>query len=478
MAEQKDMDRRQFLKVLGGAGIATAAVASGCAGPNDSAAEGFQEGEVPTDQMTYRKNTHGLDASILGYGMMRLPSTNGGPAKEETDEIDQELVNKEVDYAIAHGLTYFDTAPVYCKGRSEHVVGIALSRHKRSEYTIATKMSNMRNNSSRESSIEMYRNSLKELQVDCLDYYLLHSIGGSKGEPGSPDYKDPMALFNMRFIDNGILDFLMAEREAGRIKNLGFSFHGSQEVFDHALSMHDRVHWDFVQIQMNYVDWKHADEISDHNVKAEYLYNELYKRQIPVVIMEPLLGGRLADMPEHIVQELKSREPQRSIASWAFRFCGTHPGVMTVLSGMTYMEHLQDNIRSFAPLKPLNDEELAMLERMAVEYVSYPLVPCTGCEYCMPCPYGLDIPSIFRHYNKCVNEGSVVRDTNGEVDSEYRKARRAFLVGYDRSVPKLRQADHCIGCGKCMEHCPQGIQIPIEMRRINNYAEDLKKSKL
>lgn len=470
------MNRRQFLKVLGGAGLATAAVAAGCSSPNEVESEGFQQGEVPTDKMTYRKNTHGEDASILGYGMMRLPSTNGGPAKEETDEIDQAMVNMQVDYAIEHGLTYFDTAPVYCKGRSEHAVGIALSRHNRSEYTIATKMSNMRNNSSRESSIEMYRNSLKELQVDYIDYYLLHSIGGSKGEEGTPDYVAPMDLFNMRFIDNGILDFLMKERSAGRIKNLGFSFHGSREVFDHALSMHDQVHWDFVQIQMNYIDWKHAPEVNDRNVEAEYLYNELASRNIPVVIMEPLLGGRLAELPEHMVAELKQREPQQSVASWAFRFCGTHPGVMTVLSGMTYMEHLQDNIRSMAPLKPLTDEELEMLERMAVEYLNYPLVPCTGCEYCMPCPYGLDIPAIFRHYNKCVNEGDVVDGSKTEIDAEYREARRKFLVGYDRSVPKLRQADHCIGCGRCMEHCPQGIAIPREMTRINDYAESLKKS--
>ena len=165
--------------------------------------------------------------------------------------------------------------------------------------------------------------------------------------------------------------------------------------------MHDRgeVHWDFVQIQLNYVDWKHA---SGSNFKAEYLYDELAKRKIPAVIMEPLLGGRLSNVPDHIVARLKQREPERSVASWAFRYAGSPQDVLTVLSGMTYMEHLQDNIRTYSPLVPLTEEETQYLYDTADLMMEYPTIPCNDCKYCMPCPYGIDIPAILIHYNKCV----------------------------------------------------------------------------
>ena len=264
----------------------------------------------------------------------------------------------------------------------------------------------------------------------------------------------------------------MKEREAGRIRNLGFSYHGDVKVFDYLLSLHDEIHWDFVQIQLNYVDYRHA---SGMNFNAEYLYGELEKRGIPAVIMEPLLGGRLASLTDHLNGKLKQQEPEESIASWAFRFSGTFPGVLTVLSGMTYMEHLQDNLHTYSPLKPLTDAELDMLEETAVEMTNYPSVPCTACEYCMPCPYGIDIPRIFAHYNKCINEGNVPVSRQSE---DYRRARKAFLVGYDRSVPRLRQASHCIGCNQCAPHCPQTIDIPAQMQRIDSYVEKLKQNTL
>ena len=308
----------------------------------------------------------------------------------------------------------------------------------------------------------MYRNSFEKLRTDYFDYYLLHNIGGETGLP----------FLMQRFFDSGLLDFLLEEREAGRIRNLGFSYHGDVKVFDYMLSLHDEVHWDFVQIQLNYVDYRHA---SGMNFNAEYLYDELAKRGIPAVIMEPLLGGRLASLSDHLNSRLKQREPENSIASWAFRFAGSFPGVLTVLSGMTYIEHLQDNLRTYAPLKPLNDSELALLEDTAVEMISYPSVPCTACEYCMPCPYGINIPAIFSHYNKCVNEGNIPSSSQSEG---YREARRAFLVGYDRSVPKLRQASHCIGCNQCAPHCPQSIRIPDELHRIDEYVEKLKQETL
>lgn len=449
-----DISRREFLRRVGlGAAAVTAASIPGCSpSTKDKGPQGSETAEIPTDSMTTRHNpTTGDDVSLLGYGCMRWPTIEGDP----DDKLDQEEINRLVDKAIAHGVNYFDTSPAYCKGRSEEATGIALSRHPRDSYYIATKLSNFSPSTwSREAGEQMYRNSLKNLRTDHIDYMLLHAVG-----MGGLDN------LRSRYIDNGMLDFLLAEREAGRIRNLGFSYHGDIEVFDHLLAENDRYRWDFVQIQLNYVDWHHAN--------AEYLYGELSKRGIPAVIMEPLLGGRLANVPDHIVARLKQREPQRSVASWAFRFAGTHPGVLTVLSGMTYMDHLEDNLRSFCPLQPLDDEEMQFLYDTADLMTKFPTIPCNDCKYCMPCPYGIDIPSILLHYNRCVNEGNVPA---GMQDENYAQARRAFLVGYDRAVPGLRQASHCIGCGQCAPHCPQQINIPHELHRIDQYVETLKQA--
>lgn len=468
MSEIKDINRREFIRRLGIGAAATATALTGCDTKNNPAAsDRVAQSEVPTDKMSYRVNPKtGEKVSLLGYGCMRWPMTSAEDGGGEI--IDQDAVNSLIDYAIAHGVNYFDTAPPYCRGLSEKATGIALKRHPRDSYYIATKMSNHRlvgqGLSPKElfdASVRMYRNSFSDLQTDYIDYYLLHIVGMGEGLP----------TLKERFIDNNLLDFLLKEREEGRIRNLGFSYHGDVRAFDYLLSRHDELHWDFVQIQMNYVDYRHA---SGRNFNAEYLYEELDKRNIPVVVMEPLLGGRLAGLSDHLNARLKQRRPEESVASWAFRFAASFPRVLTVLSGMTYMEHLQDNIRTFAPLEPCSDEELALLEDTAQVMLKYPTVPCTACQYCMPCPYGLDIPGIFAHYNKCINEGNI---SSSSQDENYRKARRAFLIGYDRSVPRLRQANHCIGCGQCAHHCPQSIDIPSQMHRIDHYVEQLKQGR-
>mgnify|MGYP000159851085 CR=1 FL=1 len=462
---KKPISRRDFLKTAGLAGVAASGLAA-CVGKG--AKRGSEEApDAVSGPMTLRTNPHtGDKVSLLGFGMMRLPSVGGRSAREGNEEIDQETVNELVDYALAHGVNYFDTSPAYCRGGSERATGIALSRHPRNKYFVATKLSNFDPSTwTREASVAMYRNSLKELRVDYIDYLLLHGVGMGDG----------LKEFNARYMDNGVLDFLLEERKAGRIRNLGFSYHGDVAVFDFLLSQHSRYKWDFVQIQLNYLDWKYAKEINPVNTNAEYLYGELSKRHIPAVIMEPLLGGRLSNVPDRIVARLKQREPEQSVASWAFRFAGSFPGVLTVLSGMTRMEHLQDNLRTYSPLKPLSQEEFAFLQQTATEMMRFDTIPCNDCKYCMPCPYGLDIPAILLHYNKCLNEGNVV---SSRQDPRYREARRAYLVGYDRSVPRLRQASHCIGCGRCVPHCPQSIQIPKEMHRIDRYVEQLKQNKL
>ena len=453
-----EMGRRSFLKKLG---VATAVVSgasslSSCSSDNKQAASGTQS-KAGQGEMTYRVHpTNGDKVSILGYGCMRWPMKKNDQGK---DIVDQEKVNELIDYALAHGVNYIDTAPVYLQGQSEAATGIALKRHPRDKFFIATKMSNF-GTTDFDECVKIYKNSLEKLQVDYIDYYLLHSIGGGKG----------IETFNERFINNGLLDFLLKEREAGRIRNLGWSFHGDVKVFDHVLAMD--VKWDFVQIQLNYVDWRHA---SRGNVNAEYLQAELDKKGVPSVIMEPLLGGRLSKMADHLVARLKQRRPEDSVASWAFRFAGHHKGVLTVLSGMTYKEHLEDNLRTYSPLEPLTDDELAFLEDTAVLYKNYPIVDCNDCKYCMPCPYGIDIPGILLHYNKCVNEGNVPKNSQ---DPNYRAARRAYLVSYDRTVEKLRQADHCTSCGQCNEHCPQRINIPREIERIDKFIEQLKQETL
>ena len=472
----KEISRRQFIKIFGGATVASSAVLTACKGNNGQSATNGQE--PPKDKMTYRVNPNTNEkVSLLGYGMMRLPVVGGGAGRENPDaDIDQEMVNKQVDYAIEHGVNYFDTSPAYCQGRSEKATGIALHRHPRDKYFVATKLSNFSPETwSKKASIEMFENSLKELQVEWIDYLLLHAIGGDSRDMDSEE------TFNARFMDNGVLDWLVEQKKKGRIHNLGFSYHGDVEIFDMLLRWHDegKYHWDFAQIELNYLDWDWADEINDRNTDASYLYAELEKRDIPAVIMEPLLGGRLANVPDPIVRKMKKQRPEDTVASWAFRYAGTPKGVLTVLSGMTYMEHLRENIGTYAPLEPITKEENDFLMEIAEDIYNLKTIPCNECNYCMPCPYGINIPAIFVHYNKCLKEGNLPDTEKEEKDTEekkeYRRQRRAFLIGYDRSVPRLRQASHCIQCGQCSPHCPQRIDIPREMRRIDEYVETLKR---
>ena len=453
--KKNNIDRRDFFKTAGSAALVMGGLGAvaGCKKGGDSSAALGMTGKTEPGEMTYRTNRgNGDKVSILGYGCMRWPMIKDENGR---DVIDQEAVNRLVDYAMEHGVNYYDSSPVYLQGQSEQATGIALSRYPRESYFVATKLSNF-SNWTRENSIEMYQKSKENFQTDYIDYYLLHSIADGNG-------------FRQRFVDNGMMDYLMEERKAGRIRNLGFSFHGTPEGFDELMAYHEKYHWDFVQIQLNYLDWTHA---TGRNADAKYLQEELDKRGIQSVIMEPLLGGRLSKVPQHVADRLKERNPQGSVASWAFRFAGTHPGVLCVLSGMTYMEHLQDNVGTYSPLVLLSEDELAFLEETAELIQKYPTVPCNDCKYCMPCPYGIDIPAILLHYNKCVNEGEIAKSIE---DENYKKARRAYLVSYDRAIPKLRQAARCIGCNQCMSHCPQNINIPRELQRIDRYVDSLKK---
>ena len=452
--EQSQFNRRSFFKTLT-AGTLTA--------PLFACSEEEKKQKVERGEMTKRQTPSSKDnVSLLGFGCMRFPSKDGKSSRAGS-EIDQEATNKLIDHAIANGVNFFDVAPTYSKGFAEVALGKALKRHPRNKFFVSTKLSNFSKASwTKEGALQIYKNSFKKLQVDYIDYYILHSVGGGDG----------LGLLNKRFFDNGVLDYLLEERKAGKIRHLGFSYHGDVKVFDYLLSQHDKYKWDFVLIQMNYLDWKNAKKINRINTNAEYLYKELEKRNIPVLVMEPLLGGRLVSIPSPLIPPLKQREPNMSIASWAFRFIGSHKNVLCILSGMTKMEHLEDNLNTFSPMKALNKEEFELLEKTAEGILSYGNVPCNDCKYCMPCPYGLDIPAILLHYNKCKNEERVPESIK---DENYAKERRAYLIGYDRSVPKLRQASQCTGCNECQPHCPQRIDIAKELRKIDRYVQDLKR---
>lgn len=442
----KEISRRDFLKTAGAGAVALGAAAA-CKPSAQKASSNVQVSEG----MPLRTNPNSGDkVSILGYGCMRWQMTQGPDGRQV---VDQASVNQLVDRALEAGVNYFDTSPVYLQGQSEQAAGIALSRHPRNSYYLATKLSNM-SSPSYEASVEMYRSSFKNLQTDYIDYYLIHIVRDG-------------ADWRRRAVDNGMMDFLVRERAAGRIRNLGLSVHPTRSGFDEVMTYHEKYHFDFCQIQMNYVDWYMGD--------AEYLYSELDKRGIPVVIMEPLLGGQLSSVPRVVADQFKQREPDASVASWAFRFCGTKPRVLTALSGMTYMEHLEDNLKTFLHFKPLTDEEMDFLKEAAGLIRKYPLVPCTNCQYCMPCPYGIDIPGIFKHYNNAVNEGTVAQSKD---QKEFKKLKKLYLTTYDRAIASVRQADHCISCNQCAPHCPQHIRIPRELRRIDNYVESLKQETL
>jgi hypothetical protein len=450
MEENKqNRSRRDFLKRLGWGGAS--AVGMMAIAPLSTFGKAEDESADPS-KMAIRENRRtGDKVSLLGYGMMRLPSKDRA--------INQDMVNQEVDYALAHGVNYFDTAPVYHGGRSEEAVGKALSRHPRDKYFVATKLSNFgRDQWNLESAKNMLKQSMEKLKVDYIDYYLLHSVGG-KG----PDE------FKARFEDNGIVDFLQQERKAGRIRNLGFSFHGSVETFDYLIDNNDDFEWDFVQIQMNYIDWRHADSRRG-NTDAEYLYNKLEKAGIQCVIMEPLLGGRLARVPEDVQSLMKEVRPSDSPARWAFRWVGSYPNVLTVLSGMTTMEVLQENVATFSPLEPSTDSENALMTKIADKMNGVPVIPCTDCKYCMPCAFGLDIPENFSVYNKAVNDG--VLPLPDKTSPDYQKCLDAVNKMFQKGLNKEQWATKCTDCEACLPKCPQHIRIPNQMGRI---AEILRK---
>ena len=440
--EERNISRRDFLRRLGmGAGVA---MASTVMGPLRALAQDEKKGATP-NRMTYRvQHGSGEQISLLGFGMMRLPNN-------------QEEVNRLVDYAIEHGVNYFDTAPMYMGGQSEVLTGNALSRNPREKYYIATTMSNQNQRLwSFEESQKMYYQSFQRLKVDHIDYYLMHSIGGGG-----------MDTLNKRFFDNHLLEFLLKEREAGRIRHLGFSYHGDVRPFDWLLDHQEEYHFDFVQIQMNFLDWRHASMGNRRrkDADAEYLYNKCEKTGVQCVIMEPLRGGAFGRMAQELTDQLKAVRPGDSTARWAFRWVGSYPNILTTLSGMNQMAHVEENIETFSPLENCTEAENLLLAEIANQMAGFPTIPCTTCAYCMPCPYGVDIPGNFAYYNEAVN--SHILPLPEKQAADYATRKQQFADGLRKALPNVETwARSCADCEECLSKCPQQIRIPNQMSRI------------
>ena len=359
------------------------------------------------------KNYKDLKLSALGFGAMRLPTADGNPDAP----IDEKKTADMVAYAIAHGVNYFDTAYGYHDGNSEVVMGKVLGEYPRDSFYLATKfpgydLANM-------DKVEaIFEEQLKKCNVDYFDFYLFHNVYEKNIEP----YMDRKY---------GIMDYLMKQKENGRIRHLGFSAHGRYDTMKRFLEAYgDRM--EFCQIQLNYLDWK----LQDAKAKVELLreYN------IPVWVMEPLRGGRLASLSPKNEEKLKALRPDEKIPAWGFRFLQSVPEVTMVLSGMSSMEQMKENIATFAEDKPVTDEEMETL--MEVTDSMLDILPCTACRYCTThCPQKLDIPTLLALYNE-------VRFANGLITHMAVEA-----------MPEDKRPHACIGCQSCEAVCPQQLEI-------------------
>ena len=359
------------------------------------------------------KEFQNIKLSALGMGTMRLPLNSQNEA-----DIDEAASAEMVEYAINHGINYFDTAWGYHSGNSELVMGRILSRYPRESFYLATKfpgydVSNM------DKVGEIFEKQLEKCDVEYFDFYLFHNVC----EKNINEYLDPKY---------GIFDYLIKQKENGRIRHLGFSAHGSYDVMKRFLDAYGD-HMEFCQIQLNYIDWSFQDAKEKVELLDEY--------HIPVWVMEPLRGGKLAALSEEHTDALKALRPDEEIPAGAFRFLQTLPSVTMILSGMSNFEQVKDNIHTFETEKPLNETEMKTILNIADKMANG--VPCTACRYCTDhCPQGIDIPSIIKMYNEHTFTGG------------------GFLAPMlIQTLPEAKRPSACLGCQSCEAVCPQGIKI-------------------
>lgn len=360
--------------------------------------------------MEYRNLEHlGVSPSLLGFGCMRFPLNEDGSICEPEAE-------KMLDTAIKAGVTYIDTAYPYHNGDSEPFLGRVLKKYNRKDFFLATKLP-IWNVKTLEDAKRLFQEQLDRLQVDYIDFYLLHCLDKEKWQT---------------VLDLGLIPYFEEMKRQGKIRFFGFSFHDDYEVFETIATYRS---WDFCQIQYNYIDT---------DIQAgDKGYALTEKLGIPLVIMEPVKGGSLAQLPEDVTEPFKKARPDSSISSWALRWVASKPNVKVVLSGMSTMEQVEDNLHTFGNFEPLTQEESALVSQVADAIKKRTKNGCTGCAYCMPCPFGVDIPKNFRIWNDLSMYG------NKE------KAKQAFFQELDVSA----RADQCKKCGKCETVCPQSIAI-------------------
>lgn len=358
--------------------------------------------------------------SLLGYGCMRFPEKDG--------QIDKEKAMALIDRAIAGGVNYFDTAYPYHGGKSEGFLKEALiGRYDRSRFFLADKMPlwDLKEPADLE---KIFGIQMERLGAEYIDYYLLHALSKNLWQ---------------KAVDLGAPAFLDRLKAEGRIRRAGFSFHDSPEVLHQIL---DGYNWDFVQLQINYYDWRHG--------RADEMYKMCEERGLPVIVMEPVRGGSLARMHKDMVKIFTDKEPDKSVASWAIRFAASLPGVATVLSGMTTMEQLEDNLGTLSPLCPLGKEEYDAIDRAMDVMDALPVTGCTGCRYCKDCPKGLDIPHLLACYDNYL-----------KFDNDYHIRQR-----YLKDTPPEKQGSACVACGACMKVCPQHLPIPDLLKKVHALA--------
>lgn len=356
----------------------------------------------------------------LGFGLMRLPLTD--PNNDAS--IDAETLNKMVDAFLERGFTYFDTAWMYCGFQSECAIREALvKRHPRDSYTLADKL-HAGFIKSKEDRDKIFQEQLKKTGVDYFDYYLLHDVG-------TDHYKV--------YEDLDCFQWLEEKRAQGLVRHIGFSFHDHAELLDRVLTEHPEV--EFVQLQLNYLDW------DSEGVQSRKCYETAVRHGKPVIVMEPVKGGTLARVPESVEKMFREYSPKMSVPSWAIRFAASQEHVMMVLSGMSNMEQLTDNMNYMSDFQPLNGEEQALVKK-AVDIINSNIaVPCTGCSYCTEgCPQHIAIPKYFSLYNADMQE---IKEKAWRPQGEY----------YDRLTLTFGKASDCLECGQCEQACPQHLPI-------------------
>ena len=367
----------------------------------------------------------GIETSLLGFGCMRFPVTAEG-------KIDEAEAEKMLDKAMACGINYYDTAYPYHGGDSETFVGKALKKYDRSTFYLATKLP-LWQVESLEDVDRILAEQLEKLQTEYIDFYLLHAVDKSRWD---------------KMVALGCVEHLEKYVAEGKIRNLGFSFHDSYEVFEEVLNYRD---WDFCQIQLNYMD-----TLEQAGLKG-YALTE--KKQVPLVIMEPVKGGSLATFADDIMEKFHAVKPGASAASFALRWVGTLPNVKVILSGMSTMEQLDDNLQTFGEFEPLSEQEQVTVKEVVELLNSRVQNGCTGCSYCMPCPAGVNIPGSFKIWNTY------------HMYQNYNMVKNSWENGLgDEKQPK-----NCIKCGMCEAQCPQKISIREDLEKVQ---EDLDKKEM